>query len=308
MSRAPVAVTRDGPLLDIILDYDCNVACDYCTITPQMRTRSLSAGTVVAAMIEARRSGVDRISFTGGEPTIRPDLLALLRKARSLGFAEIKVQTNGLLLGAGNNLARLIDAGLDQVHVSIHTHDRDAYETMVGRTGTYDAMVAGLRALVDAALPCAADVIVQRSTMARLPEAIAWLDGVGIAAADLWFVSLTDGNRDNRASLPSFDEAMPFVGAAIDHGVALGMRIRSLHLPHCVLGPWRAHAWEPGAAGVMVVTPDARFDLRQSRLTPNRHVAACDGCSLRRECGGVRPDYVEVFGEDELVRARARLG
>jgi cyclic pyranopterin phosphate synthase len=273
-----------------------------------MRRRSLTAIAVVAAMHEARRAGIARISFTGGEPTIRNDLLALVRKASALGFTEIKIQTNGLLLGAGDNLARLVAAGLSQVHVSIHTHDRDAYEAMVGRAGSYDAMVAGLRALVAAAVPCAADVIVQRSTMTRLPDAITWLHEIGIAAADLWFVSLTDGNRDNVASLPRFTEAVPFVGAAIDRGVALGMRVRSLHLPRCVLAQWRAHAWDPAAGGVVVVSPDARFDLRQSRLTPNRHVEACSGCSLDGECKGVRPDYVECYGQQELVAARRDAG
>jgi molybdenum cofactor biosynthesis enzyme MoaA len=88
-------------LLDVILGYDCNLACDYCTITPAMRERALSAGQVLAAMQQGRRDGLDRAAFTGGEPTIRGDLLGLVRAARRLGYEDVKVQSNGLVLGQG---------------------------------------------------------------------------------------------------------------------------------------------------------------------------------------------------------------
>ena len=104
-----------------ILGYDCNLACDYCTITPAMRRRVLTSAQVLAAMRQARRDGFDTVAFTGGEPTIRGDLLGLLSAARSLGFVDRKVQTNGLMLGQGDNAARLVAAGVSRVHVSVHT-------------------------------------------------------------------------------------------------------------------------------------------------------------------------------------------
>ena len=123
-------------LVDIIMGYDCNVACTYCTITPAMRTRALSAADIAAALRLARASGFERAAFTGGEPTIRPDLLGQLRLAKRLGFSSIKVQTNGLLLSTPANVDRLLATGVTEVHVSIHTHAREAYEAMVRREGT----------------------------------------------------------------------------------------------------------------------------------------------------------------------------
>ena len=48
-------------LLDIILGYDCNLACTYCTITESMRTRALSAQAVVAELQRGRRHGFDAV-------------------------------------------------------------------------------------------------------------------------------------------------------------------------------------------------------------------------------------------------------
>jgi len=297
-------MVQDRRLLDLILQYDCNLACDYCTISPAMRERSLPTAAVVAAMQRARADGIERVQLTGGEPTIRADLLGLVRRAHRLGFREIKLQTNGLLLGAGSNLGRLVDAGVSVIHVSIHTHEREPYEALVRRAGTYDAMVAGVRAVADAGIVAGADVILQRSTHARLPAAVRWLHGLGIRAVDLWFVSLTDHNADNLESMPRMTEVMPDIARAAEVATELGVRLRSLHIPRCVLGPLHGLAWDPAADGVRVVSPDATFDLAASRLTPGTHVDACRGCEHEAVCPGVRADYLARYRDGEIVVAR----
>lgn len=294
-------------LLDMILGYDCNLACDYCTIGPELRPRALTTAQALAALRRGRAAGLDALSLTGGEPTIRPDLLGLVRAARQLGFADVKIQSNGLLFGQGDNLARLVAAGATRLHLSIHTHRAERYEHLVRRTGTYPRMVEGLRAAVRSGAPLVVDLIVKRDTLEDLPDAIAWLADEGVRAVDLWYVSLTDHNAGNLASLPRIRDAMPWIAAALARGRAAGMTLRSLHLPRCVLGDDHPHAWDPGAGEVLVVTPEATFALKDSRLAGRVKVPACQGCPFEPICPGVRPDYLAVFGDAEIRAARAAL-
>jgi molybdenum cofactor biosynthesis enzyme MoaA len=291
-------------LLDVVLLYDCNLACDYCTITPTMRARSLSTAAVVRALRVGRADGFDLVSFTGGEPTIRADLLGLVRTARALGYRGIKVQSNGLVLGHGDNAARLIAAGCDDVHISIHTHDPTAYDDLVRSDGAYRQMVAGLTQVVATGVAVTADVIIKADTAPRLGSAIAWLHQRGVRAVDLWFVSLTDGNRDNLGSMPRMTDALPQVRTALADGRALGMTMRSLHIPRCLLGTDHGHAFDPGADRVRVVSPDATFDLSASKLAGQIYVPACNGCQFRSRCPGLRADYVARFGDAEIAAAR----
>lgn len=291
-------------LLDVILGYDCNLACDYCTITPDMRARELPSGRIVAAMRTARARGYDRISFTGGEPTIRRDLLGLVRMARELGFRDVKVQSNGLLFAHRPNLDRLVAAGASTFHLSIHTHDAALYDRKVRREGAYPLMVRGLSNLVEAGLDPTADVIMESATYERLPEAVRWLDAQGVTRADLWFVSLTDGNADNVASMPRMSEVVPFMARAFEEAAARSMVLRSLHVPRCLLGAHAAHAFDPSAEGVMVITPDDTFELSASKITPQAHVPACAACPDRTRCRGLRPDYLDRYGDEEIARAR----
>lgn len=294
------------PLLDVILLYDCNLACDYCTITPAMRRRSLSTAQVLDAMRRGRADGLARISFTGGEPTIRPDLLGLVRAARTLGFRDIKVQSNALLLAQGDNAARLAAAGATRVHISIHTHEPDAYDALVRSPGAHALMVRGLDATLATGLPVVVDIILKMDTYRRLPAALVWLHARGVRAADLWFVSLTDGNADNLASLPRMTAVVPVMAEGLAFARAHAMTLRSLHVPRCLLGPDHPHAFDPGATRVRVLTPDACFELRDSRLAGQVQVPACAGCEFAAICPGLRPDYLAVYGDEEVAAARGQ--
>ncbi|MFZ6179352.1 radical SAM protein [Nannocystis pusilla] len=293
-------------LLDMILGYDCNLWCDYCTIGPELRGRALSTAHALASLRQGRAQGLDALSITGGEPTIRPDLLAIVRAGRALGFADVKVQSNGLMYAHGDNLARLLAAGTTRLHVSIHTHRADRYEQLVRRTGTYAAMVGGLQRAVASGAALVVDLIVKRDTMADLPAAIDWLAQLGVRAVDLWYVSLTDANAAHPESLPRMSEALPFVAEALARGRRQAMTLRSLHVPRCLLGEDHAHAWDPGADRVVVVTPEATFALKDSRLAGRVKVPACAGCPFEQVCPGVRPDYLAVFGDGEIAAARGQ--
>lgn len=291
-------------LLDIILGYDCNLACTYCTITEAMRARALPGRAVAAELRRGRSQGYDKVSFTGGEPTIRGDLLPLVRRAAELGYGSVKVQSNGLLLGVGDNAARLLDAGVTCVHISIHTHEGPAYEAMVRRSGTHRHMQRSLELLAASDVELGADVILESDTLARLPSAIDWLAERGVRAVDLWFVSLTDGNAMRRASLPPMAEAIPFIAQARARADAHRIRLRSLHIPPCILGEHADLAHNPALERVRVVSPDAVFDLADSAITPREHVPACQGCEHRTRCGGLRPDYLDEIGDGEVAAAR----
>lgn len=298
------------PLLDIILGYDCNLACDYCTITPAMRSRALSPRAIVAELRRGPGDGYDRVSFTGGEPTMRADLLPLIREARRLGYADIKVQSNGLLFTEAN-VERLVAAGCTRFHVSIHTHRADRYDDLVRRVGSYPRMVAGLDAVVAAVAPSrgalylTVDLIIKADTLPDLPDAVRWLHARGIRSVHLWYVSLTDQNRDRIDSLPRMVDAMPQIAKALRYADAEGFECLSLHVPRCLLGAdLLTHAWDPGADDVRVVTPEATFQLERSKITGQVFVPACDGCEHRPLCPGLREDYLEVHGDAEVAAAR----
>src|SRR4051812_8944039 len=88
--------------------------------------------------------GFDKFRLTGGEPTIRPNVVNIVREiAQTPGVNSLSMTTNGVLLG---KLAQpLADAGLQRVNISIDTLDPAKFKRIT-RWGKLDEVWNGILA------------------------------------------------------------------------------------------------------------------------------------------------------------------
>lgn len=81
--------------------------------------------------------GVTKIRLTGGEPTVRKDIVELveeLGKLRSMGLKEVCMTSNGIALS--RKLPRMVEAGLTGLNLSLDTLDPWKFQFMTRRKGT----------------------------------------------------------------------------------------------------------------------------------------------------------------------------
>jgi cyclic pyranopterin phosphate synthase len=93
--------------------------------------------------------GIRRVRLTGGEPTLRRDLLDVIRDVRETpGIEEVALTTNGHLLG---ELAEpLRAAGVSRLNVSLDTLDPEKLHRIAGPSATLCRILAGIRAAMAA--------------------------------------------------------------------------------------------------------------------------------------------------------------
>lgn len=131
----------------------CNMRCRYCM--PPSEVASAPRGMLtpeeiarVAAVLA--RMGLKQARLTGGEPLVREDVTAILRKLRDIeGITRLGLTTNGILLK--KRLPELADCGLNAVNISLDTLDADAFHRITGRDGL-SAVLEGLDAAYDRGL------------------------------------------------------------------------------------------------------------------------------------------------------------
>jgi GTP 3',8-cyclase len=139
--------------LRVSLTDRCNLRCVYC-MPEQMvfkpRDELLTDDEIVLLCRVAAELGVTKIRLTGGEPTVRPHLVGLVRRIAAIPeIQDIAMTTNGLLL---SQLAGpLKEAGLRRVNVSIDSLDREKFRRIT-RWGDLDDVLAGLTTARDAGL------------------------------------------------------------------------------------------------------------------------------------------------------------
>ncbi len=126
-------MTSSTGLANIDLTNRCNMRCPICFANAN------AAGYVyepdyetVVRMLEMLRNErpihCTAVQFSGGEPTIYPRFLDVLKKADELGFAQIQVATNGLSFARDPQLLKdAVDAGLDTIYLSFDGVTDDIY-------------------------------------------------------------------------------------------------------------------------------------------------------------------------------------
>ena len=148
--RAEVALTGLATLW-INTGTLCNLACRTCYIESSPRNDALvyiSLAETESYLDEALALGTREIGFTGGEPFMNPDMIAMIEAALGRGF-EVLVLTNAM-----RPMRRFEKALLALRHerlamrVSLDHYTREVHEAERG-TGTWDKAIAGCRWLSD---------------------------------------------------------------------------------------------------------------------------------------------------------------
>ncbi|MCD6276285.1 MAG: radical SAM protein [Thermoplasmata archaeon] len=125
-------------LANLDLTNRCNLRCPICFANANAAgyVYEPDFDTVVKMMKilrEERPVPTPAIQFSGGEPTIYPRFFDVIRKAKELGFAQIQVATNGILIANDPTFAqRMADAGLHTVYLQFDGFKESTYITARG--------------------------------------------------------------------------------------------------------------------------------------------------------------------------------
>lgn len=132
--------------LRISLTDRCNLRCVYCMPAVGMhfmpRPELLTSEELVLVVRAAAKAGFRKIRLTGGEPSLRTDLVELVRAIKATpGIEHIAMTTNGLRLP--KLAGPLKEAGLDRVNISIDTLDPDKFR-QITRGGRLEQVWEGI--------------------------------------------------------------------------------------------------------------------------------------------------------------------
>ncbi|MFN2139100.1 MAG: GTP 3',8-cyclase MoaA [Candidatus Promineifilaceae bacterium] len=149
--------------LRISLTDKCNLRCVYCMpedMTFKPRRELLQDDELLRLARIFAGLGVVKLRLTGGEPTIRSNIVQIVRDLVNLpGIQTVAMTTNGLLL---DQLARpLAKAGLQRVNISIDTLNPQKFKTLT-RWGEVDEVLTGIQTAQEAGLGVKLNSVVVR--------------------------------------------------------------------------------------------------------------------------------------------------
>ncbi len=285
----------------IKVGYGCNENCTFCH-TAELRPIEDTAVRVAWKIERARRLGYSMAVLSGGEPTLRPELLAWARRSASIGL-DFGLVTNGLLLSYPHVVDELVGAcRLRYVYMSLHGGDAKVHRS-VARADTFAQAMDAVRLLHGRVPDLTVNCVVTTANVDHLR---------GLVDALLPFeelcvkLSMTQpkgaADRAIDVIVPDVARCADRIGDAIRHGLEArgerrGPRFAHDGVPLCLL---------PGLEDLYDDLKTHRFaamiEADEDDFVPVDDVAkvhpeeACGGCARKGPCPGLYRGYFDARG------------
>jgi radical SAM protein with 4Fe4S-binding SPASM domain len=163
------------PRVDLALTYRCNNKCSYCYTGGSRKTKELDTTDWTQILDKLWKAGVPQVVFTGGEPTLRDDLVPLVSHAEEFVTGLV---TNGRLL---HKLSKgLKEVSLDYVQVSIESNSQSIHDEMTGVSNSWAETVNGIRAAVKEGLNVYTNTTLTKRNADHFTSTMEFLASLGV--------------------------------------------------------------------------------------------------------------------------------
>ena len=210
------AMEKDG-------GWHCNQKCLHCYAAgqPMGETPELSTEQWKTALALLRKANIPQVTFTGGEPTLRSDLVELVQAA---AWFVTRLNTNGRLL-TPELCAALYQASLDSVQVTLYSAEGNIHNQLVGTNGFNDT-VQGIRHAVEAGLIVSVNTPLC-SLNTHYAETLRFAHSLGVryATCSGLIPSGSACGQESRATALTPEQLTDVLRQAVDTAEELGMEL-----------------------------------------------------------------------------------
>ncbi len=170
-----------GQVLLIMTGFVCNNNCLMCSVKPKSST-NIPRNTleIISDIEEGIKQKYNRIEFTGGEPTVRKDLLELVTKAHDVGFGEIAMSTNCRTLSHMEFLKSLYKQGLNRVTTTVYGFSPETHDVITRASGSFLQTIQGIKNLLSLGITTSVNTVVFNQTVDNLKETGNYLASIGV--------------------------------------------------------------------------------------------------------------------------------
>ncbi len=298
-------------VLDLKVGYACNNRCLHCVIADQKeRLRAdgkpwnLKTEEVLSVVERARTNGVDSVTHTGGEVSIREDYAIILKQLMEWKM-HLTVQTNGRQ-AARPDVLKLIGS-YPHIHFTIALHGATAevHDGVTQSASSFEETLRSIDALVRLGKHITIKVVISHRNRSELIEIMQLAVDHGVRHLCYAFPhGMGDALANFQEIIPSYTQLLPAV-----EELAQAARRQSLILdleafPLCVVGGYCEHVAElrdsPDTDVRYLQVGGELREWNEDRRSIKAKFTQCTDCILDDMCEGPWNEYPVIYGESEF--------
>lgn len=289
----------DPTWLSIQLGGQCDSKCVFCFTEWIRHEPKLTFQQATLALDEvAEIPTVKAVVFTGGEPTLRNDLIELVAHAAARGFRSIGLQTNGHRIADPVYLERIVDAGINQVLLSMHGSQASTHDRIARHPGSFELACRALGMLGGRKdVTTEVNFVVCPQNMGEARGLVALVRDTASAASIRFSFPIVEGAAHDNidATLPTLKDYAEAVMEARRLADSCDLRVSAANVPPCVSAAvgLPANYFLSQRRSMLGVSPFVSTATLRGELSAK--VAACDSCLLTQDCDGLQLAYLRKY-------------
>ena len=276
--------------------WHCNQKCLHCYAAgqPMGETPELSTEQWKTALALLRKANIPQVTFTGGEPTLRSDLVELVQAA---AWFVTRLNTNGRLL-TPELCAGLYEASLDSVQVTLYSAEGNIHNQLVGTNGFNDT-VQGIRHAVEAGLIVSVNTPLC-SLNTHYAETLRFAHSLGVryATCSGLIPSGSACGQESRATALTPEQLTDILRQAVDTAEELGMELD-------FTSPGWLEEETLRSLGLNLI-PSCGACLSNMAVTPDGKVVPCQSWLSDEPLGDLlHDDWADIWNSPRCAAIRA---
>ena len=268
----------------------CNQRCIFCS-----RENAIFIPSDKNEIAYILKNQKNTISIEGGEPTLSKNLLLLIRRAKKHKIKEIILTTNGVLLADMRLCKQLVRAGVTLFNINFPTHELSLHDKIVGVKNLLPLKIKGIKNLIsiDQGSKVRLTCVVHKHNYKKIPDLILFIKHhfVGIFYVEFNMIKIL-GKVVQRPRLlvPRLSEMKPYLECAFLLCKKYKLKVMFDGLPLCLFPAFYKQAVDYSKL------PIKDYTFLSEKTKPKK----CLPCCLYDVCGGIRKDYLSLYGDKEL--------
>jgi len=278
----------------------CNNHCKFCYTENTKLFNDFSTQEVKDIIdLFANNSNNRELTFSGGEPTIRKDIVEIFSYAHKKGFQRLSLQSNGRFLGDSSFLNSLVRLGLSSVLISLHGPNEIVHDKITKSTGSFNQTIKGLKTTNNFGLKTTINFVICNDNYSNIMDVI-----------ELVKRTMPEGNRSIRISYPIFEGAaydnikaiaVPFpsfiseMKVAIKDALKNELDIQLFGFPYCLINEYTHLIVNSSNDNSLLLSATTFKKHNISREEMYIKVRKCIGCIYSGFCLGIQLNYIKLY-------------
>ena len=295
--------------LDLKVGYSCNMMCRHCAQGgKRFRFKDKTAAEIKSELVSAFNEGIRSVVFTGGEPTIRKDIVELVAFAKEQGYELIQVQTNGRRFASRKFTDAMIEAGMNEFSPALNGHIPALHDFLSQVPGAWKQTVAGIKNVREYEIPIISNTVISRPNYRFARNISQLLVSLGVDQYQLAFVHPVGSAWTNFwGVVPRMSLAAPYVHRGLQVGLDAGLKVMAEAMPFCMMKGYELQVSELYIPSTTVYEKRGNVEsFEEWRVHEGKWKGEqCRDCVFKDICEGPWREYVWKYGGDEFIPVKS---